>query len=138
MKYSSPNHSLTIVNTSLFRYYLQEYGGYYFHFNGQEKDDEIKGDGNDLDFGARVYDAMLGRWLSLDPLTKKYPGLSPYNFSINNPIAFIDPDGRSPIYVNGLYMGTDNQKFKGEVLTMTSDQYAKLSNSQKDNITMGT
>jgi RHS repeat-associated protein len=59
-----------------------------------EKDNEIKGNGNSLDFGARIYDTRLGRWLSLDPLQAKYPNLSPYNFCANNPIFYIDPDGK--------------------------------------------
>jgi RHS repeat-associated protein len=66
----------------------------FFSFNGKEKDDEVKGDGNSLDFGARIYDSRLGRWLSLDPLQAKYPMFSPYHFVANNPIVFIDPDGK--------------------------------------------
>jgi RHS repeat-associated protein len=67
---------------------------YRFSFNGQEKIDEINGAGNDLDFGARVYDARLGRWMAGDPLEYKYPGVSPYNFSLNIPIMVNDPDGK--------------------------------------------
>ena len=67
---------------------------YRFGFNGMEKDNEIKGKGNSYDFGARIYDARLGRWLSLDPLANKYPGWSNYNFCLGNPILFIDPDGK--------------------------------------------
>ena len=67
---------------------------YRFGFNGMEKDNEVKGIGNSMDFGARIYDSRLGKWLSTDPLQKKYPSLSPYNFVANNPIMFIDPDGR--------------------------------------------
>jgi RHS repeat-associated protein len=67
---------------------------YRYGMNGQEKDDEIVGSGNSYDFGARQYDPRLGRWMSLDPLMAKYPGLSPYNFVDNNPIALIDEDGR--------------------------------------------
>lgn len=59
-----------------------------------EKDNEMKGIGNSLDFGARMYDSRLGRWLSLDPLQAKYPNLSPYNGFENNPIYFADPDGK--------------------------------------------
>ncbi len=67
---------------------------YRFGFNGMEKDNEMKGLGNSLDFGARMYDSRVGRWLSLDPLAGKYPSVSPYAFVANNPIKFIDPDGR--------------------------------------------
>ncbi len=66
---------------------------YRFSFNGKEKDDEVKGVGNSLDFGARIYDSRLGRWLSIDYLSKKYPMHSPYNFCADNPILFLDRDG---------------------------------------------
>ncbi len=69
---------------------------YKFGFNGMESDDELKGTKNSYDFGARIYDPRIGRWLSLDPLANKYPDVSPYAFSLNNPIRFIDPDGKSP------------------------------------------
>ncbi len=65
---------------------------YRYGFNGKEKDNST-GEGN-LDFGARIYDGRIGRWLSLDPLQKKYPDLNPYNFVANSPIRFIDPDGK--------------------------------------------
>jgi RHS repeat-associated protein len=74
---------------------------YRFGFNGKELDNEIKGNGNSLDFGARIYDPRLGRWLSLDPLMAKYPGMSPYNYTANNPVLYIDQDGRDyGVYVN--------------------------------------
>jgi RHS repeat-associated protein len=63
--------------------------GYRFGFNGKEKMLGLNG----LDFGARVNDVRLGRWLSVDPLAGKYPGLSPYAYVANNPIMFIDPNG---------------------------------------------
>jgi RHS repeat-associated protein len=64
---------------------------------GQEKDDEIKGDGNSYDFGARMYDSRIGRWMSIDPLFQKYSALTPYNFSLNSPLLFKDFDGRDAI-----------------------------------------
>jgi RHS repeat-associated protein len=66
--------------------------GYRYGFNGKEKDEDIGG-GN-YDFGARIYNARLGRWMSVDPLANKYPYLSPYNYCANNPIIYIDYDGK--------------------------------------------
>ncbi len=60
-----------------------------------EKDNELKGIGNSLDFGARMYDSRLGRWLSVDPFRAKYPALSPYSFAANSPIIFIDHAGET-------------------------------------------
>jgi len=67
-------------------------------FTGKERDEEF---GLNLDyFGARYYDWVTGRWISVDPLAGKYPGWSPYNYSLNNPIIFIDQDGRDVFIVN--------------------------------------
>ena len=67
--------------------------GYRYGFNSMEKDNEINVNGGSYDFGARIYDSRLGRWLSLDPLIAKYPNVSAYVFSVNNPSIFIDPNG---------------------------------------------
>lgn len=68
---------------------------YQFGFNGMEKDNDTYGEGNAYDFGARIYDSRLGRWLSKDPLETRFPGISAYNFSMNCPLVFNDPDGNS-------------------------------------------
>ena len=68
-------------------------GKYRYGFNGKEKDDEVKGVGDQIDYGMRVYDPRVGRFMSLDPLQKKYPELSPYQVASNSPIAHIDLDG---------------------------------------------
>lgn len=68
-------------------------GGYRYGFNGKENDCEVKGEGNQQDYGMRIYDTRLGRFLSVDPIYKDYPGLTPYQFASNSPIANIDLDG---------------------------------------------
>jgi RHS repeat-associated protein len=69
---------------------------YRYGFNGKEKDDDVKGRGNQLDFGSRIYDSRLGRFLSIDPSAGAYPFLSPYLSSGNNPILYIDKYGEGP------------------------------------------
>ena len=72
--------------------------GYRYGFNSMEKDDEIKGNGNSYDFGARMHDPRVGRFLSVDAHSSKYVGLSPYNFVANNPLIYVDPDGNDIVY----------------------------------------
>lgn len=45
-------------------------------------------------YGARYYDPKLSIWLSVDPLAEKYPGWSPYNYTLLNPVKYVDPDGK--------------------------------------------
>lgn len=66
---------------------------YRFGFNGKEGTFEIYSDNSAIDFGARILDSKIGRWMNLDPLTNKYPNVSPFVFCINNPLAYIDPNG---------------------------------------------
>jgi len=70
---------------------------YRFAFNGQEKDDETYGDGNEYDFGERTYNSRLGVWLSLDPLMKKFPNESHYSYCSGNPIFYTDKEGKQKI-----------------------------------------
>jgi RHS repeat-associated protein len=63
---------------------------YKYGFNGKEKDDEVYGGGNEYDFGARIYDSRLSRFLSTDPMEGMFPWQSPYVFADNSPIALID------------------------------------------------
>ncbi len=66
---------------------------YSYGMNGQEKDDEIKGNGNSYDFGARIYDPRLGKWLSMDALSSKMPSVSPYSYALNSPLILVDIEG---------------------------------------------
>ena len=63
-----------------------------YKYNGKELD--AKKGLNWYDYGARYYDATLGRWLVVDPLAEKYYGYGPYAYCLNNPVKFIDSDGR--------------------------------------------
>lgn len=67
--------------------------GYRFGFNGKENDNEVKGEGNQQDYGMRIYDPRLGKFLSVDPLTREYPWNSTYAYAENSPILFKDLDG---------------------------------------------
>ncbi|WP_312847245.1 RHS repeat-associated core domain-containing protein [Chitinophaga polysaccharea] len=65
-------------------------GVYRYGFNGKENDNEIKGEGNQQDYGMRIYDPRIGKFLSVDPLTKDYPWNSTYAFAENDVIRNID------------------------------------------------
>ena len=68
-------------------------GGYRYGFNGKENDNEVKEIGNQQDYGMRIYDPRVGRFLSVDPLVKNYPSETPFQFSGDSPIEFKDLDG---------------------------------------------
>ena len=70
---------------------LEAGSGYRYGFNGKENDKDICEGGQD--YGMRIYDGRLGRFKSLDPLQKKFPWYTPYQFAGNSPIAFTDLDG---------------------------------------------
>jgi RHS repeat-associated protein len=68
--------------------------GYRFAFNGKELDTEgMGGGGSTYDYGFRIYNPAIGKFLSVDPLTKSYPWYTPYQFAGNKPIGAIDLDG---------------------------------------------
>jgi RHS repeat-associated protein len=69
-------------------------------FNRKELQSDF--DLNWYDYGARMYDPALGKWHAIDPLAEKYVEWSPYNYVMNNPVKFIDPDGRE------VKLGTEN------------------------------
>jgi RHS repeat-associated protein len=74
---------------------------YRYGFQGQEKDDEIKGEGNSLNYTFRMHDPRVGRFFAVDPLTKDYPWNSPYAFSENRVLDAIELEGLECFFIHG-------------------------------------
>jgi len=88
-----------------------------YGFGGKEEQDELDLDWHD--FGARNYDAALGRWMNIDPYAGKYMSFSPYNYALNNPLTFVDPNGKE-LFIAG------NRKEKRQIFR----ELKKLSNNR--------
>jgi RHS repeat-associated protein len=94
-------------------------GEYRYGFNGKENDDEVKGVGNQQDYGMRIYNPRIGRFLSVDPLFKSYPWYTPYQFAGNKPIQCIDLDGEEesiPIIYSDAYDRIQNASGLGALV----------------------
>jgi RHS repeat-associated protein len=100
-----------------------------YTFSGKEKDAET-GYGY---FGARYYDSGLSIWLSVDPMSDKYPSMSPYNYCANNPVMLVDPDGRYFVGIFGqkvrVRQNEDGTIKVGVFATKALKSYVKLLNS---------
>ena len=75
----------------------QSNSGYRYSFQGQEKENEVKGDGKTFDFGARFYDSRVGRFLTVDPKAREFPWQTTYNYAANSPLILVDENGEGPI-----------------------------------------
>ena len=95
----------------------------------EEKDDEIKGSGNSVDFGARMLDTRVGRFLSMNPLASKAGDYTSYRFGFNNPIKNIDVGG---LYeTDGYYWTT---RLVGTLLKLTDRQMVAYYSELPDHI----
>ena len=96
---------------------------YRYAFNDKEKDDELYGADDSYDYGERMYDPRLGRFLTTDPISVAYPSLSPYSYCANNPILFIDKEGD---YIRIAYQdanGITQYYFYGTGQTLPSNDF---------------
>jgi RHS repeat-associated protein len=91
---------------------------YRYGFNGKEKDKNISSL-TAYDYGFRIYNPAIGKFLSVDPLTKKYPWYTPYQFASNKPVWAVDVDGLEGLVATGMpapFM--DNQRPTGMIITV--------------------
>src|SRR5690606_9068274 len=90
-------------------------------FQGQEKDDEIKGEGNSINYKYRMHDPRVGRFFSEDPLSPDYPYNSPYAFSENVVLNAIELEGLEKVYKYNVWYdgsGVKQSKFSHSELDM--------------------
>jgi RHS repeat-associated protein len=76
--------------------------GYRYGFNGKENDTEYGSGGLTQDYGFRMYNPAIAKFLSVDPLAPEYPWYTPYQFAGNMPIWAIDLDGLEPMPITSI------------------------------------
>ena len=101
---------------------------YRYGFQGQEKDDEIKGNANSINYKFRMHDPRVGRFFAVDPLAEKYPYYTPYSFSGNKVINAVELEGLEEQIIHVQYLG--DKKYK-TVLKKSQFTYVEWKQLQK-------
>jgi RHS repeat-associated protein len=105
--------------------------GYKYGFNGMEQENDWNGLGNSYDFGARIYDARGGRWLSRDMYESNFAFEGGYNMCSNNPIIYKDPDGMKKI-LTITYINSKTGEYLGKVVLEVSDDVVPVKKGATD------
>ncbi|MCQ2211252.1 MAG: hypothetical protein MJZ34_13290 [Paludibacteraceae bacterium] len=130
---------LSLLIESLTDYYpfgMEEPGRSYnsntfrFGYTGHEKESDLAEGVYTTQY--RLLDTRLGRWMSVDPLWKKYPSYCAYNYCLNNPVVYIDPTGTYVPNQDGNLVAEDGDDVKSlsEFLSVSVDEASKLLESQ--------
>ncbi len=85
---------------------------YRYGFQGQEMDDEIKGEGNSLNYTFRMHDPRVGRFFAIDPLINRYPFYSSYSFSGNKVISHVELEGLEDVTYLKVYQDEADARHK--------------------------
>lgn len=158
--YTYPNNQLTISSMyypfgSIMPNSAQNLGAgeHTYGFNGKMDDKEMySANGTSYDYGFRIYNPRLGKFLSVDPLTTSYPWYTPYQFAGNQPIWAVDLDGLEPltvvdkygkltkpaIYLLNALTGVPKEYLGAASVTINQDFHDKVTGYKNGAITLGT
>ena len=108
------------------------------HFTGKE-DQKVDFGTDYTDFGARLYSPVIRRWLTPDPKSEDYYGISAYAYCAGDPVNLVDPDGKRPVYNrNGDLIGVTESGLQGDPIIMEERPFLKrMSDSQVEKLNLG-
>ncbi len=101
--------------------------GYRFGFNGKENDNELLGLGNEFNYGNRIYNPRIAKFMSVDPVANLFAWWSPYHFAGNSPIENLDLDGAEVFSFRAYRMNSP-------LTIMVKDGQEKISNFQNSQV----